>query len=138
MRRPERAHRHQQRNPQTKKPGLESHGEPSSVLVVCSRGSAAIISVKSVARECNSRHRIFPSELQILLFSCMAAKRSRMLRRSASIFAALLCVTTVFVSITISRPPQTAQSETELLQRRFARLKHGINLSHWFAQSADY
>jgi endoglucanase len=61
-----------------------------------------------------------------------------MLRRRVSIFAAILCVTSVFLSIAISNsapPAHAEQAGTEVVRARFARLRHGINLSHWFAQS---
>jgi endoglucanase len=32
----------------------------------------------------------------------------------------------------------SSSGQSEIAQSRLARLRHGINLSHWFAQSADY
>ncbi len=61
-----------------------------------------------------------------------------MLKRSASIFAAILCVTLACLSIAATTAAAHAgadQSETDAVRIRFARLRHGINLSHWFAQS---
>jgi len=63
-----------------------------------------------------------------------------MLKRSGSIFAAILCVTLAFVSIAtaLSAPPARAeQAGTDVARARFKRLRHGINLSHWFAQAAN-
>jgi aryl-phospho-beta-D-glucosidase BglC (GH1 family) len=63
-----------------------------------------------------------------------------MLRRRVLIFAVILCVFSAFLSIEISTmaAPVRAAQETEVLRSRFARLRHGINLSHWFAQSSTY
>jgi aryl-phospho-beta-D-glucosidase BglC (GH1 family) len=63
-----------------------------------------------------------------------------MLRQSASIFAAILCVTSAFVSIATPTSAARAgreQAGSDVVRARFARLRHGINLSHWFAQSAN-
>src|SRR5437660_9125579 len=70
----------------------------------------------------------------------MPAKRTRMLRLSASVFAAILCVTTAFVSIAASTPALAGaeQAGSDVVRARFAHLKRGINLSHWFAQSNTY
>ena len=59
-------------------------------------------------------------------------------KRNASIFAAMLSVSLPFLSIAATTvAPQTRfdQTEAEVVHARFARLRHGINLSHWFAQS---
>ena len=63
-----------------------------------------------------------------------------MLRRRVLIFAVILCVYSAFLSIASSTLAAPAQAEqgTEVLRSRFARLRHGINLSHWFAQSSTY
>src|SRR2546430_16875043 len=61
-----------------------------------------------------------------------------MLKRSASMFAAILCVTLAWLSIAAtSAEAQTRadQTEADVVHTRFARLRHGINLSHWFSQS---
>ncbi len=61
-----------------------------------------------------------------------------MLKRSAPIFAAILCVTLACLSIaatTAAAQAPAAQSETDVPRARFTHLRHGINLSHWFAQS---
>ena len=89
------------------------------------------------------KQTLFPraySTSKFLLFPNMPAKRCRMLSRRVSIFAVILCVTSAFLSIansTLAAPAQAAQG-TEVLRTRFARLRHGINLSHWFAQSSTY
>jgi len=57
-----------------------------------------------------------------------------MLKPSVSVFAGILCVTLVCVSITV-RTASAQQTETDLVRARFSHLRHGINLSHWFAQS---
>lgn len=57
-----------------------------------------------------------------------------MLKRSVSVFVGILCVTLVGVSITV-RTARAQQTETDLVRARFSHLRHGINLSHWFAQS---
>ena len=62
-----------------------------------------------------------------------------MLKRNASMFAAILCVTLPWLSIAATSagaPVRADQTETDVVQTRFARLRHGINLSHWFSQSA--
>ena len=62
-----------------------------------------------------------------------------MLKRNASMFAAILCVTLPWLSIaamSAGAPVRADQTETDVVQTRFARLRHGINLSHWFSQSA--
>ena len=63
-----------------------------------------------------------------------------MLRRSAPIFAAILCVTSAFVSIGMFRSTPSAHAEqvgADVTRARFAHLRHGINLSHWFAQAPN-
>src|SRR6185369_16256861 len=44
----------------------------------------------------------------------------------------------IAVSILILAPVSTIRAQSEVPASRLARLRHGINLSHWFAQSADY
>jgi endoglucanase len=64
-----------------------------------------------------------------------------MFRGRVSIFAVILCVTSTFLSIrtlALAQTPRAGQQGSEVLRARFARLKHGINLSHWFAQSNTY
>ena len=71
----------------------------------------------------------------------MAAKRSRVLRLSSVKFAAILCVSLVSLSIATSNlaiPAPMVQAVTEVPRSRLDRLRHGINLSHWFAQSSTY
>src|ERR1051326_2817089 len=69
--------------------------------------------------------------------SCLL-KDGGILKRNATIFAAILSVTSAFVSIAMfsSTPPAHAeQASVDAARKRFAHLRHGINLSHWFAQS---
>ncbi|MEP6819425.1 MAG: cellulase family glycosylhydrolase [bacterium] len=77
----------------------------------------------------------------------MAAKRIAMLKQ-------WICLLIIAVTFSILAPVSTAASNTalhgkgeatenwsvqsEVPASRLARLRHGINLSHWFAQSADY
>ena len=71
-----------------------------------------------------------------------------MLKRSAcSLLVAILCVILPFVSSRgRAEPPKrpdgnsaapTPRANSDVSDARFARLRHGINLSHWFAQSPN-
>jgi beta-glucosidase/6-phospho-beta-glucosidase/beta-galactosidase len=75
-----------------------------------------------------------------LLLPFKADKKSRMLkRRIPVIFAAILCVTLPWLSIaarSAAAPARADQTETDVVHTRFARLRYGISLSHWFSQSA--
>jgi len=82
-----------------------------------------------------------------LLSSVVAVKRTGMLKRWISLLI-------IAVTISILAPVSTAMSakspddkvdaaknpsvQSQVPASRLARLRHGINLSHWFAQSADY
>jgi hypothetical protein len=82
-----------------------------------------------------------------LLSSVVAVKRTGMLKRWISLLI-------IAVTISILAPESTAMSakspddkvdaaknpsvQSQVPASRLARLRHGINLSHWFAQSADY
>src|SRR2546425_6630237 len=82
-----------------------------------------------------------------LLSVAVAVKRIGMLERWTSLL-------TVAVTISIFAPvspavragspvskfdaSQYSSAKSEVPASRLARLRHGINLSHWFAQSADY
>jgi hypothetical protein len=70
----------------------------------------------------------------------MAVKKGRMARPSIVNFAAILCVTSVFLSIATSSLAASAPLThvTEVPRSRLDRLRHGINLSHCFAQSGTY
>jgi hypothetical protein len=64
-----------------------------------------------------------------------------MLRRSNAKFAAILCVTSVFLSIatsSLAAVTRSAQAVSDVPRSRLDRLRRGINLSHWFAQSSTY
>jgi endoglucanase len=60
-----------------------------------------------------------------------------MLKGSAPIFAAILSTLACLSIAATTGLTQTpaAQTEADVVRARFARLRHGINLSHWFAQS---
>ena len=71
----------------------------------------------------------------------MAVRKSGMLRRSNAKFAAILCVTSVFLSIatsSLAAVTRSAQAVSDVPRSRLDRLRRGINLSHWFAQSSTY
>jgi aryl-phospho-beta-D-glucosidase BglC (GH1 family) len=56
-------------------------------------------------------------------------------------FSILSAVSTFSASATTSARKVSTEkysSQSDVPVSRFARLRHGINLSHWFAQSADY
>jgi len=90
---------------------------------------------------------IATSNAVALLSFALAAKRIVMLKRRISLVI-------VAVTISILAPLSTAASggyaddkapaiesssaQSQVPASRLARLRHGINLSHWFAQSADY
>ena len=52
------------------------------------------------------------------------------------VLAAMILVTTAQVSTANRAEPQNSEPSTTL-KARFSRLRHGINLSHWFAQSGN-
>src|SRR6266545_840422 len=65
-----------------------------------------------------------------------------MSRRNPSIIAAIICAILLDLSIAAGIVTAQTRSETSVEQQptsvvgtRFAHLKHGINLSHWFSQS---
>jgi endoglucanase len=94
-----------------------------------------------VSANCASTSRDFA-----LLSHGLAVKRSGMLdRRIFSVIAGgtiliLSLFSTAFGSGAADRQVRPIQSSTQSLvpASRLARLRRGINLSHWFAQSADY
>jgi len=53
-----------------------------------------------------------------------------------SVLAAMILVTTAQVSTANRAEPQNSEPSATL-KARFSRLRHGINLSHWFAQSGN-
>ncbi len=64
-----------------------------------------------------------------------------MSKQSSTKFAAILCATLVALSIatsSLAKPMALVQTVTEVPRSRLDRLRHGINLSHWFAQSSTY
>jgi len=86
-----------------------------------------------------------------LLSSAVAAKRFGVMKRHFSfLFAAVTIAILPMVSIAApdnSHDASAAQAERtsvqtsvqlEVARSRLARLRHGINLSHWFAQAGDY
>jgi endoglucanase len=84
-----------------------------------------------------------PKKIPTLLSVALPAKRTGMLERWISPLI-------IAVSISILAPLSTAATdgegdalasssmESQVPNSRLTRLRHGINLSHWFAQSADY
>src|SRR4030095_12035604 len=52
-------------------------------------------------------------------------------------FSTLLSVSTAAMT-TAAYATENSAAQSEVPAPRLARLRHGINLSHWFAQSADY
>src|SRR6266852_5470822 len=82
-----------------------------------------------------------------LLSFAVAVKRIGMLKRSISLL--IIAVTTsilapVSTAVMAGSPDdkvdatQYSSMQSEVPASRLARLRHGINLSHWFAQSGDY
>src|SRR4029079_15958334 len=52
------------------------------------------------------------------------------------VLAAMILITTAQVSTAKTDESQTSEP-SPTLQARFSKLRHGINLSHWFAQSGN-
>src|ERR1044072_9102533 len=52
------------------------------------------------------------------------------------LLAAMILITTVQVSTAKTAESQTSEP-SPTLKARFSKLRHGINLSHWFAQSGN-
>jgi hypothetical protein len=78
-----------------------------------------------------------------LLSVAAAAKRIDMLKRwiSLSIIAVTISILAPVSTAVRANSPDSkndAVMRSEVPASRLARLRHGINLSHWFAQSADY
>ena len=76
-----------------------------------------------------------------LLSSGVTVKRIGMLNRSivtAGTILILTLVSTVNGSTHDSKAVNQASIQSQVPASRLARLRRGINLSHWFAQSADY
>jgi endoglucanase len=82
-----------------------------------------------------------------LLSFAVAVKRIGMLKRW--IFLLIVAVTISFLAPVSTAattkspdgrvdPTESLSVQSEVPVSRLARLRHGINLSHWFAQSADY
>src|SRR6266496_902208 len=77
----------------------------------------------------------------------MAAKRCGIMKRHISLLAAAVTIAILPLVSTAARnnsddtPGTTAEGtsvQAELAKSRLARLRRGINLSHWFAQAGDY
>jgi len=86
-----------------------------------------------------------------LLSYAVAAKKLGMLKRNLSfLFAAVSIAILPMVSMAARENPHDTlatgvesasvktSTQLDVAASRLARLRHGINLSHWFAQSADY
>jgi endoglucanase len=72
-----------------------------------------------------------------LLSLVVAAKRIAMWKRWISIL--IIAVTSsILTPVSTAIVPEHLSVQSEVPASRLARLRHGINLSHWFAQSADY
>jgi len=82
-----------------------------------------------------------------LLSLAAAVKRIGMLKRWTPLVIVALTISILASLSTVARN-KAAHGKADLIERssvlsevpasRLARLRHGINLSHWFAQSADY
>ena len=84
-----------------------------------------------------------------ILFTSLAVAAKRIEMRKRWITSLTIAVTICFlalVSTVVTGAATNAKAEvtgnlsiqSEVPRSRLARLRHGINLSHWFAQSADY
>src|SRR4030095_2448137 len=75
-----------------------------------------------------------------LLFLGVTAKRIAMLKRwiLSLIILALVSAAVVAESLDDKVSATKSSMQSGVPASRLARLRHGINLSHWFAQSADY
>src|ERR1700682_2438475 len=80
----------------------------------------------------------------------MAAKKLGMMRHPSFLFAAVSIAILPMVSMAARENPRgtsasavestsvQTSAQSDVAASRLARLRHGINLSHWFAQSGDY
>jgi endoglucanase len=78
-----------------------------------------------------------------LLSSVAAAKRFGAMKRPllsllAAVTIAILPVVSTAARDTLTRDAESVSAPFDLATSRLAHLRRGINLSHWFAQSADY
>jgi hypothetical protein len=72
-----------------------------------------------------------------LLSLVVAAKRIAMLKRW-TLISIIAVTSSILTPVSTAIVPEHLSVQSEVPASRLARLRHGINLSHWFAQSADY
>src|SRR6185503_10403020 len=93
----------------------------------------------------HNANSLVPKESSLLSLA-LTAKRIGMLKRRISLSILALSIS-ILVAVSTTRAGShdvnvetTANSlqQSEVPASRLARLRRGINLSHWFAQSADY
>ena len=71
-----------------------------------------------------------------MLSLVVAAKRIAMLKRW-TLLSIIAVTSSILTPVSTAIVPEHLSVQSEVPASRLARLRHGINLSHWFAQSAD-